>query len=252
MLHVSDLFIALYLLTISFLDIIKGDFFIEESTHRKQSILCIYSFFVALSLCSILFSFFLVLMIALSRYLGIAILTKNPLKYEKIKRIVYFILLIILLLSIVISVVDRNYYNLSGPLCCFPGNIKPKSLFITISIIISLVYIVIVIIINTVYYLGFVTCQKAQKEFSLSKRRQNITTSFLFTIVVIIIPINLYYISLSIIYLTLSLGKYSPGIVLYYIVCILLPINPVLNSFLYHISELKKSLVIFSHHISKL
>ena len=250
LLHISDLFIALYLLIITSFDTIKGNFFIEESAHWKQSILC--SFFVALSLCSLLFSFFLVLMIALSRYLVITILAKNPLNYEKIKRIVYFILLIILPLSIIISVVDRNYYNLSSPLCCFPGNVKPKFLFRTISVIIGLVSTITVIIINIIYFLGFITSQKVQKELSMSEKRQSRNTSFLFTIVVTIIPINFYYISLSIVYLTLSFQKYPPDIVLYYIVCILLPINPVLNSFLYHISEFKKLLVIFSYRSSKI
>ena len=233
-LHISDLCIAICLLLTTILHTIKGDKFIEESMFWKQNILC--SLLCVLYLSSLLTSCLLQLMISLSRYLAVAYLILNPLKYKHIKVILFSMISIILFLSTFISILDRNYYELTSPLCFFPGIIKSKSLLIIISLIMCLFLIITSAFSNLFYFIVFQKTKKMQKEIDFFLQKENRSTSlFLITV----IPSNMYYLSLSTIYLILALKSNSYDIIHYYIVFIVLPINPVSNIIVYHLSQLK-------------
>ena len=236
-LHISDLCIAICLLVTTLLHTFKGDSFIEESMFWKKSILC--SLLSILYLSSFLTSCLLQLMISLSRYLVITYLTENPLKYKLIKSLLFSMILIVLILSTFILVVDRNYYELTSPLCFFPGIIKPKMLMIVVNFIMCLVLIMTSIFVNLFYFIGFQKNKTMQKELAHSLQRKDRSTSLLISILITVIPSNVYYLSLSLIYLSLAFKSNSPDIVHYYTVFLVLPINPVLNIFVYHLLQLK-------------
>ena len=239
----SDLYIAMHILIISLMNVSQGTKFIQNSMFWKQSLQCYL--LSGLSLYSVLFSILLTLYLGLSRFCILKFPLNNPLNYNRLKRLLIVSTLVIASTTIIILLVfnwDGNY-KIFTSLCFIPGERKLSKPLKVIDFTISIMFALFLLSTDILYYLASHTSLKQLQEISDMLQKQVKSNKLLTTVVMTIIVINIYYFTLSCLVFTSLFLKVPPKNLQFYIFFFVLPVNPLLNSFVYHCSEIKKLLV---------
>ena len=241
-LHLSDLQIGLYILFLTVFNSIKNGRFVEVFTEWKHSALC--QMISILTLSSILASCIIISFIALSRFLVIAC----PLiKYFNNGKVTFGIItstLIIISFSYTVTI-SKNIkgMNLFSTPLCFPlGTVEPSGILNITTLVVSSLFLFIIMFSLLMYYLTF----KLKNAFPVmvkSNRSKESMRIFIINMVLSSLSIGFYYITLSVLCFSSIILKPPPEYLQHYMVFIFIPINPVLNPLLYHLSPFKRFLL---------
>ena len=242
LLHESDMVVALYIVILTMKDSIEGDTYIERSISQTQSVFCyllsIISFF------SSIFSSFITFLLGLFRFLVIAYPMKLLPRCNIIKFGIFFIAIVILILSVIIL---YNKFQLSpmfqNSLCLLVEGIESATMKKIASLVAASIWSIMVISTVGLYSLVLIKIAKIKEEVRSMQRDEieklSTSHSMQFTIILTICLTVSYYLILSSIYITLAFNN-TTFFLQYYMVFIVLPIGPLLNPIIYHVSQIKK------------
>ena len=241
-LHVSDISFGLYLKFLVILDYIKDQAFIEDSIVWKQSIMCKILSVVTFSI--ILISSLLVSFIALFRYLVICHPFYKNFSKNKLMSVITGCIMLVFSLSFLVSTLHNFEGNFTSftPLCFFLGIQGASSVLKITNITISTLFMFIVLFSYIMYYLvlkisgnSSLDMIKSPVAENLLSRKKDLMTSISLTC----LSIGLYYLSLSALCLSSVFLMLPPEYLQYYVVFVVIPLNPMMNPVIYHITALK-------------
>ena len=239
-LNISDFCTAIYILVITFLDVVKRHKFVEISTDWQKSFFCqLLSIF---SMTSQVFSSILVFYISLSRYLVVAYPFSYLLNYKRLKTLLFITLMVI---SVLASSVYVNHNvncfdtKMTTPLCFFAVDMHASLTLTIITFFILFIWIIVITLSITFYILLYKTSCQLQNEFSHSLQKQPHSSSILVNMSITVLTNCFYYGTLCTLCILLYLLKPSQSHLQYYLIFTVIPFGPLLNPFVYHFSKLK-------------
>ena len=238
-LNLSGFCIAIYLLVIAIVHTINQVEIIGEYILWSKNILCIllmnYSYIFLLFSCEIIF------VISFSRFLIIGFGSQNLLNTITLKRIILSTLLTLTVLAgFVCTMLYLDDKNVPSSLCFFTEKRGSSSTLNIASMIISVAFVIVIISTPVFYCLLMKRNKKLQDELRDTLKKAH-TSSRLNSIIALTIFANsIYYIPLFVLtmyssYLQTSYTTYID----YYIVFVVIPVNPLLNPIIYNSAELK-------------
>ena len=242
-LHVSGIFTCVYIFILVLYHTMNGIETIGEYILWKKNTLCIlllnYSYF------SILFSSELTFLIGFLRFLIIVFSTKNFLNYKALNNIILFSLMTsIVLAGIICMLYFQEGQNVPSSLCFLTENSDSSTTLKIASVIISLVFLIVVLSTPVFYFLIMQTNKRLQDELETSLIRVSSFNKLLATIAVTIISNTSYYVSLFVLTINSAFFQISNTSYLqYYIVFVVLPVNPLLNPVMYNMTEIRNIFV---------
>ena len=239
LINICDFLTGFYLLSIIIKDALSGSNYIETDLLWRSSVLC--HGIGVLFLLSVLLSAFYLLSVSLSRYKAV----KNPFKksFTKFNIILFTIytpLIFIVLISIVVLLrhqIEGAKY-LSSPLCSILGNTNDSIVQKIITAITS-IYLLIIFITIVSIYTKLLFILKQEENFlkdSKSKQKQSQLSNY----ILLVSGSNaLCWIPSSIFYLVSVFVEKFPVFWLYWITLIVLPLNSMINPFIFHLSDIQ-------------
>ena len=240
-LHLSGFCTGLYLLLITYLHYFNGIQYLGEYIFVDKSIICTLLYFI--STFSLLLSCELTCLIALSRFFVILFPNKIYLNPRETHIIIFCG--IIFNFCVFLLSYSKNE-NIQSSLCII---IATKGLSLSSKIVyllMSITFILTFIFTSVLYFLLFKTITHLNEELTKSFENHikgHIYFSFLIKAGITVISIGGYYITLSIV--TFNLAFYERSISDYFqykLVFFILPINCIINPFLYNFLELEAHL----------
>ena len=239
LINLCDFLTGSYLFSIIIKDTISGNNYTETDLLWRSSILC--HLIGVVFLLSVILSALYLLSISISRYKAV----KNPFKksfnkFDVILFSIYIPLVFIVLISIVMYVRHQieGVKYLSSPLCTFLGNTNDSMVQKIVTAITSTFLLLVFIVIVFIYSKLLFILKQAEEILrdSKQKQRQSQLTNYL----ILVGTINaLCWIPSSMFYLVSIFIEKFPVFWLYWITLIVLPLNSMINPFIFHLSDIK-------------
>ena len=237
--NICDLIVGLYLLTVSMKDTTEGsDYFYVDLIWRSSLVCYGISFMFLLS---ISLSPLFLLLISLCRYMAIKDPFKKPFSKRSSKVISVYFPLLLMTITFIILYIRHNIEGLSylsSPLCIVLGKTDESVIQFVTTLGISLYFIILFLIIAVIHcklvYLTKVSELKTS-ESQKKERFKNITKH----IVVVGLSNGLCWIPSSVFFLISSFVDGFSVFWLYWIILVILPINPMINPIIFNLSKLQ-------------
>ena len=251
LINLCDFLTGFYLISIMIKDTISGNNYTETDLLWRSSILC-HGIGVVFLLSVILSAFYL-LSISISRYKAV----KNPFKksfskFDIILFSIYIPLIFIVLISIITYVrhqIEELKY-LSSPLCTILGNTNDSIVQKIFTAITSTYLLIVFIVIVFIYSKLLFILQQTEMFLKDSKQRQS-QSQFTNYIILVGATNALCWIPSSVFCLVSVFIEKFPVSLLYWITLIALPLNSMINPFIFHLSDIKAcSKVVLSKTLS--
>ena len=239
LINLCDFLTGFYLLSIMIKDDLFGSNYIESDLLWRSSILC-HGIGVVFLLSVVLSALYL-LSVSLSRYKAV----KNPFKksfskFDIIFFSIYIPLIFIVLISIVVLLRHQieGVKYLSSPLCSILGNTNDSIVQKILTALTSIYLLIIFITIVSIYSKLLSILKQAENFLRDSKSKQK--QSHLSNYILLVGGSNaLCWIPSSIFYLVSVFVEKFPVFWLYWITLIVLPLNSMINPFIFHLSDIK-------------
>ncbi len=240
--NTCDFLTGIHILGIIIKDLTTGNNYIGNDLAWRSSFFC--HALAGLSLLSVLLSANCLFFISISRYWVL----KNPLAKLKGDTTYSFIRIsfypAIAIVSLVALLLFARYslegkHNLSSPLCVLLGNTQESTAEKVITLTTPIYFMIIFLLILTVYYR--MLKKSADSTQILDDKKKKERQKALTIHVVVAGVTNVLCWGLSSLFFFISVFVHSfPVILLYLMTLVVLPINCMLNPYIFHLSEIKK------------
>ena len=241
------MFTGLHLLLIAGADRIIGMDYIGIDLVWRSSLLC-HSLGLV-SIVAILLSAFFLLLLCLSRYLAVRFPMKHIITKSLVKQILLLLTcIVIILVSVTLfirSKIEKLQY-MSSPLCILLGNLGDSLTQRSFTLCTSFILIAIMLTILMLYG-GLFAAQKTSslKVDNLSMHTNTSRKTVTFYIIAVGLTNILCWLPSSGFYLVSSFLDKFPVVLLYWIILVVMPINPLINPILFNFKYLKSTLQMF-------
>ena len=243
--NILDLLFGLYLILIEIIDSIYGIHFIEYDLSWRQSLFC--KILAGATLFLIITSCGMIFLISFSRYTGIMYPLNNPLNLKRTKLIIFTLVFIVIFTSFVVLLVNFHLtpkYHLSNSLCIVLGDAEGSYSLKLMTWFTSCILFLCLLATSILYFMIVKQVKKAadsmktftilgQSQSWLSTRKHSIT---------ICLCLSLCYIPGSVTFFCSTLSNKYSLVLIYITTLIILPINSILNPYIYSLSGTLKKL----------
>ena len=242
LLNSCDFLTGCYLLSIMIKNAVSGKYYIETDLLWRGGLIC-HSIGI-IFLLSIILSALYLLQISLSRYKAVNDPLKKFTKTIKFTSTLLFTLYIPLFLLTLLSVVIIIRYSFEGiqyissPLCTFLGNTDNSLIQKVLTAVISIYLFSVFIAIMVIYNKLAIALSKRDSVLVQSQLREK-QSQMTHHLILVGATNALCWIPSSTFYLASVFIKRFPSFWLYWITLIILPLNSMLNPFMFHLSDIK-------------